>query len=84
MGQIIEFGLLSAEDRVASVSFSLRRLSATNCKMMKVKLLRKPISWPSQKWALIIDNQEFIPLFTTRGWRVAFGPIDEYIATSVR
>ncbi|WP_436718753.1 hypothetical protein, partial [Escherichia coli] len=25
-----------------------------------------------------IDNQEFIPLFTTRGWHVAFGPIDEY------
>lgn len=41
------------------------------------KLLQKPISRPLQKQALIIDNQEFTALFASKGWHVAFGPIDE-------
>ncbi|EBW5961444.1 hypothetical protein HV197_22425 [Klebsiella pneumoniae] len=35
------------------------------------------LAWPLQKQALIIDNQEFTALFASKGWHVAFGPIDE-------
>lgn len=77
--EIIEFGLLSAEEiaLLQSHSLSAPTLGYELQNDEGEIIAEADLAWPSQKWALIIDNQEFIPLFTTRGWHVAFGPIDE-------
>ena len=77
--EIIEFGLLSAEEiaLLQSHSLSAPTLGYELQDDEGEIIAEADLAWPSQKWALIIDNQEFIPLFTTRGWHVAFGPIDE-------
>ncbi|EMX1538540.1 DUF1998 domain-containing protein [Escherichia coli] len=77
--EIIEFGLLSAEEiaLLQSHSLSAPTLGYELQNDEGEIIAEADLAWPSKKWALIIDNQEFIPLFTTRGWHVAFGPIDE-------
>ncbi|EPY9268960.1 hypothetical protein ACXHWO_004841, partial [Escherichia coli] len=77
--EIIEFGLLSAEEiaLLQSHSLSAPTLGYELQDDEGEIIAEADLAWPSQKWALIIDNQEFIPLFTTRGWHIAFGPIDE-------
>ncbi|EJA6260185.1 hypothetical protein MSF90_004605, partial [Salmonella enterica subsp. enterica serovar Rough:r:1,2] len=77
--EILEFGLLGAEEIALLQSLSLPaptvgyELQDDDGEI----IAEADLAWPLQKQALIIDNQEFTALFASKGWHVAFGPIDE-------
>ncbi|ENA0665212.1 helicase, partial [Enterobacter roggenkampii] len=77
--EILEFGLLSAEEVALLQSLSLPaptvgyELQDDDGEI----IAEADLAWPLQKQALIIDNQDFTALFENKGWHVAFGPIDE-------